>query len=261
MPSRFWRASGNALLPSRNVLGPAASSWTPSSLGANLAWWAEPKPANLTKLGGGTPVDGDQVSAITDLSGNSISLSQGTSANCPVYHTDGTHYWLTLDGTNDTLLSSGFVNVHDASGQHTAFSTVNPSSATGVQSVLDNDSGLNSRVSQFLRTNAGTLESLAFNTSGTAFVDTGPSVGSGTVHVLSETTSTSAVEAFVDGTSSGGSTAITGTLQTATETLTLGSSRSGQYYNGNWYGGFIAKGVMGSTDLASAQTYMRALAP
>jgi hypothetical protein len=239
--------------------GGGGGAWAPTSLGAGLAGWWEPKPANLTKAGGGTVVDGDAVNGMTDLSGNSLSFAQGNAADRPVYHTDGTHHWLTFDGVSDIMtVTSGTVT--DGSGQHSSFSVVKPTSvAAGVQGILGADPGSGTRIAHFHRINGSVADSVALDTAVTGYTDTGATVTTASAQTIAEVTSTTAIECFVDNVS-GGSTAISTALKTGATEAELGSF-VGAYFGGNWYGSFIYKGLMSSGDRSSAQTYMRALAP
>jgi hypothetical protein len=241
------------------------SSWLPSSAAITLKAWYDPSDLSteFQDAAGTTAVtaDGQSVCRINDKSGNGNTLSQATTANCPIYHTDGTHSWLTFNGTSQYLATAASVSFTDGSGRHTAFATVKPANTSGVQNFFDADGGSN-RTSQLLRSNAGTLESIAFNAAGTPFTDGGGSIGSGTVHVASEITTTTSVEAFIDGTGNG-STATSGTMQSGAADITLGRNANGinDYYSGNVYVAFLYAGQMTGTDLTSAQTYSRAKAP
>jgi hypothetical protein len=259
MPSRFWKASGNALLPSSNMLAVTAS-WIPSTPTTALAAWYDP--SDLSTLfkdtAGTTPVtaDGDSVARMNDKSGNGNHVIQATGASQPIYHTSGGKSWLTFDGTNDVLQTSAAISVTDGSGQHTAFAAVQPTTLTGSPIILSAQDGTNPSTSQFLRINGSNAETIAFNTSGTAFTDVGVAVTATSNMVLSEKTTTTTTEVFVGGTGNG-STAVTGTAQSGSSRLAVGGldAVAQQPWNGRFYGGSIYKGVLGAGDLSSANTY------
>ena len=86
------------------------SIWTPAALFAQgqQGVWYEPKPEYLFQDAAGTiPVenDGDPVGLRLDLSGNGNHQAAPTSADRPIYRTDGTRHWIEPNGVNHTLVS------------------------------------------------------------------------------------------------------------------------------------------------------------
>src|SRR5690348_134127 len=113
-----------AVFNSPVVVATGGGSFTPPSAAIPLAAWYDP--SDLTTLWKDTaatiPVtaDGDVVACMTDKSGNGNTLTQGTPAARPVYHTSGGKSWLDFanGGSGAALVSSGTFVQTDGSGQH-----------------------------------------------------------------------------------------------------------------------------------------------
>lgn len=202
----------------------AGGGFSPSSL-SPAAWY---DPADLTTLfqdsAGTTPVtaNNDPVGKILDKSGNGNHLIQAGASDRPLYKTSGGLHWLEFDGASD-YLSIVSMTATDGSGHHCSAAAVYFDTITGTQIAVDMDIGGAGRLSQCLRHNGGTLESVAFNTAGSVFVDSAGSITATTPAVLSQLTADAAVEMFLNGTGNG-STAITGTMQSGSSVLTLGAN-------------------------------------
>jgi hypothetical protein len=87
--------------------------WTPAALFAQDQQGDGPKPKYLFQDAAGTVLvtaDGDPVGYMQDLSGNGNHATQSTSADRPLYQTDGSLHWLQFDGAGDSL-DTGVVNV------------------------------------------------------------------------------------------------------------------------------------------------------
>jgi hypothetical protein len=239
-------------------------TWTPTATGLAIVAWFETGPAScFTDTGGLTPVtvDGDLVAAIRSNDG-SIIATQSTSGARPIYRTGSGKPYLEFDGSR-FLVSSSPINITDGSGQHSAIAATYFSNNTGVQSVIDADDLSFSRVSQLLRNNAGALEVIAFNTAVGTATDSGGSITAATPVVVSEITTGTTTESFINGTGSGGSTGTSGTPQSGTARLTVGAFDAGAtaFLTGRVYGFAIWKGVLDSTNHASAVPYFQALYP
>lgn len=89
-----------------------SASFSPTDLSGLVAWY---DPGDLSTLFQDAammiPVttSGTPVGAMRDKSGNGYHLTQATASARPVYHTNGSKHWLTTDGVNDFLQSSGLI--------------------------------------------------------------------------------------------------------------------------------------------------------
>lgn len=240
-----------------------APRWSPLSPGLALAAWFETSTTScFTDTAGLTPVtsDGDLVAAIRGNDGSIIAIQSGASGTRPIYRTGGGRPYLEFDGSR-FLASSSPISVTDGSGQHSAVAATYFSNNTGVQSVIDADDLSFSRVSQLLRNNAGALEVIAFNTAVGTATDSGGSITAATPVVVSEITTGTTTESFISGTGSGGSTGTSGTPQSGTARLTIGSfdAGGGSFLTGRVYGFAVWQGALDSTNHASAVCYFQAL--
>lgn len=255
MPSRFWKASGNALLPGKGILS-VGSAFSPSSLSPNI--WIEADPAKLYTDAGTTLVSADSqaVQQANDKSTNARNVSQSTSTQRPLYRS-GTKPYLQTDGVDDTLVSASFAGT-DGSGQ-----------CWFAISASITDTSINQQLAEFVggsdvawvRVNGGNAQCLAFDSVGSATTDSGSALVNNTPFVLIATITTTAVEIWVDN-SSAGSTALTGTRQTNSAQFYLGSHVAfNAWLAGKIYGVVQGSGTLSSTDRGNLQTYMAALHP
>jgi hypothetical protein len=237
---------------------PRSPAWTPKSITATplVAWY---DPSDITTLftdtAGTTPVtaSGDTVALIKDKSGNGNHASQATAGSRPIYQAgSGNPY---LDCSGGRSLSTPILTLTDGSGQHSAAAACYFNSVASVQQVLNADNiGNSTRVSQLLRLNSTTPETIAFLGSGGNFTDTGPTVAVSTGVVLSEKTSTAATEIFVNGVGDG-SFALSGTLQSGQTGLQIGA------IDGRFYGSANYQGVLSDADHSSLVSFLTAKLP
>lgn len=236
------------------------SAWTPAYPIFQLSAWFEASTSScFTDTGGTTAVtaDGDLVACIKDPYGTIIA-TQATSGKRPLYRPNAGRPYIEFDGIDDFLVSSSAVFT-DTGGRHSAIAAFRLDVTTGVQNIVDGDDV--TRVSQLLRSNAGTPETIAFNTAVTPFTDSAAALSATTNTVLSEITNSTSTEVFVNGTGNG-STAVTGSLQAGSARMTIGGIGGGsaaQYLDGRVYGFAVWKGALGTADHASAVSYFQAL--
>jgi hypothetical protein len=157
-----------------------------------------------------------------------------------------------FDGSNDRLVTA---NAALHSGAWTAFAVAKRSGSTGTHLILCQDRYLvsGSRVAQYLRADAGTPQSVSFNTAVNVF----SASGSATVtnwNLLGAVRSTSQITLFANG-AAGTPTAITGTAATANIALTIGALQNNATTGFEFFfGGDIAEIVMLPSD---ANTFTR----
>lgn len=251
MPSRFWKASGNALLPSSNVLA-VSTVWTPASFGSNLAVWYDISDIStlFQDTAGTTPVtaDGQTVKRINDKSGNGYNATYSTGW---VYHANSGKPYLAMDNVAGFVSPSGTVFA-DANGQFSEWVVANLSNNGNnwlISGLFGNlllaNPALN-RDQAYVNGSGGNINSdlktgVSLNTS---YVFSGICTGNG---------SSGTIEVFVDNVGDG-STAYTGTPVTS-DTLHFGDTAGGQFY-----GAWIAKGDQ-SASRSNAQTYGAGLHP
>jgi hypothetical protein len=234
----------------------SAGAFSPLSLSPS-AWYDPSDLGTLWKDTAGTdPVtaDGDAVARIDDKSANGYHMSQIDPAKRPLYKTSGGLHWLLFDGTNDALTVLLFPAT-DGSGHHSSAAAVKLTASAGTQIIFDLDDG-GTRVSQAIRTDAGTPQSVAFNTAVSVFVDAAAGISTNDA-VLTQVTASAAVEIFKDNVGDG-STAITGTMKTGTCTAGLGAGTSGtsSFLNGRIYGAIHLIRALTAGERASIATYL-----
>jgi hypothetical protein len=105
--------------------------------------------------------------------------------------------------------------------------------------LIDSDLVGTNRLSEVIRLDGLTPQSIAFNTAGDAFTDAGPDFSVSTPAALSSITAAATVEVFTDGVS-GGSTAITGTMKTGPAGVRIGANRTDvAHFVGRLYAGAV----------------------
>lgn len=252
MPSRFWKASGNGLLPGSNVFAVAAGAWTPASL-PGLILWAEPDATHTYTDAGTTLVsaDGQAVYQLNDKSGNGNHLIQATSGNRPTYKTGSGKPYLQFTIANSTRMDTASnVAAGDGSGQnYLAFSclvdSITPANGLGqCTSTLRTFSGGDG--STWLVESNGTSDFAAPAVAGTAFTVIGNS-------------GSSAAEVFFNNTTDG-STANSTALSTTATPFTLGKAAA-DFLGGRIYAVVYGSGILGSTDRTNLHNYLAALHP
>jgi hypothetical protein len=235
--------------------------WTPRSVIVTplVAWHDQSDITTLFKdAAGTTPVtaDGDEVLCIKDKSGNG-NHATGTAGTGPIYRTGGGAPYLEFDGTK--FLVTGAIQL-TGTGQHSAAVAAYFNAVASYQNVLDVDNLGANRLLQLRCNPSGQLEALAFDTTPTAFTDTGPSIPAVTGVVLSEIRSAAAIEAYVNGVGSGGSAATTGTPASPVTNLTIGAFDSGNslFFIGKYFGSANFQGALSANDHAQLVAFLTA---
>lgn len=235
----------------------AAAAFTPASLSPNI--WLEADPTRLYTDAGTTLVsaDGQAVQQWNDKSTNARNLSQSTLANRPLYKT-GTKPYLLFDGSASTILDGTGRVWLDGSGQHWWAISCNVTDNT-LNGYLTQAAGSNLVSNVRLSGTVANIESGDTTPGSTTDSNTAPS--SGVDVVLIATVTTTAAEIFVDN-ASNGATTLTGTRQTNSAGIWIGSNVAfNNFFKGKIYGVVEGSGTITSTDRANLQTYMAALHP
>lgn len=151
------------------------------------------------------------------------------------------------DGTDDGLATPVAQFVGN-DGTWSALVVGKTNNTSGTEWFLDHDSRSGTtRIAQMIKVGSGNISSVAFNDSGSAFTDTGNSVGTG-FNVLSAVRSSSAIETFVNG-ASDGPTATTGTPRVASHNLGIGALPD---VSAGFLDGDMAEIVIANADWSSA---------
>lgn len=234
-----------------------ASSFLPSDLG-NFQIWLEPE--NISPQTDGTAVGTWPNSSGT---GSGYDATQSTSANKPTLKTNivnGKNV-VRFDGTNDEMSTSSGRTLCNGSGEASVYLVVNDSTPNPGAGVAANwlfaDDGGGFTLWELSRYNSATSARFrGFNTAATSFAAQ-ETVSASTWHVLATVRSASSVQFWVDNASASGSTATTGTNQSSTRPLRLGS---------NGFGGNLVTCDMGdvlvyaaahtTTERQNVQTYL-----
>lgn len=167
-------------------------------------------------------------------------------------------WWLDFDGVDDQMQSPA-TPITGATG-HSALAAFHTDTIVGTHSILDSDGGL--RIVQLLRTDASTFQTVAFNTAVSVFLDaSGVALTAGTKYVGAEVTTLTTAAAYING-SSNGSTAVTGTLQSGTQAISMGRILSGisQYFNGGIYGATHLPAAISARERQTLERYLASLA-
>lgn len=216
------------------VMGVGGATISPSDISGLVAWYDFSDISTLYQDSGKTtPVasDGDPIGAAVDKSGNGNDVLQATTANKPTYKT-GIQNGLAIargDGADYLITSAAVQVVNSSSGEWTAAAVADQTGGgTGIDGVTGTDDYTNpTRIAQFLRFNmtSGVIESIAFDTTPTAFADASASYAAGFNTMIGLRGATS-IEAYMNG-GTNGSTSTTGTPETAADKLIVFSVRVG----------------------------------
>lgn len=261
MPSRFWRASGNALLPSP-ALANTGGAYTPASEAGNNLWIVPDAAHTFTDAGTtNVSVSGtDTAQQVNDQSVAARNLSQATSASRPIWDTVSSKPCLHFDGSNDFMATAANAAWVDGTGQfwvavslttlvaagYTWASIAGTSPAEILRTTIASDASYNA--TSFDNTNASSVTAwgsgAAINTPMTLIVQVTPTLAT----------------IYKNGTGAA-TIALTGTRQTALAKLFLGAQSPGtsSFLNANVFGIAAGSGVLGS--LANMHTYMAGLHP
>ena len=123
-------------------------------------------------------------------------------------------------------------------------------------SLMDADGNAETRVAQFLRGNTVTMETIAFDTTPSAFTaNVGNSAGSGVREARRDATTVTACLAGSDGTP----VATTGTPASAVRSLAIGLGRGSTVWSGRWSGILYCNAALTGADLSYARTRLNAI--
>lgn len=261
MPSRFWKASGNALLPGKGILT-VSSAFSPSSLPGINAWYEAQDSSHIfSDAGTTTIVDTASVQQWNDKSG-SHTLSQATSGQRPIWHAGSGKPYVEFDGTDDTLLSA-LSTFNDASAQaYVAISAYFASTVATPQLMIEAADPGSGNTNWLMRLNSAFIEGQAFNNVGSGTgVQSASAISAATPFVAIVTATSTAVEAFLNNVS-GGTNTLTGTRDTSSTKLCVASVQGATTFAGmRVYGIVQGKGTLSSTDRGNLHTYLAALHP
>jgi hypothetical protein len=263
MPSRFWGASGNALLPSKAYRS-VGGVWTPASLGSRLIGWYEADPATLYKDTSGTTLvsaDGDHVIRINDKSGNGNHLiDTATNLGQLVYHTGTNPKVTSSPGTGDVKLttSSSTITVADGNGQHAIGFAGKFAGTSGFQNLVSlSDGGTNNM--GFLWTSSTTPQMVAAFSGGT-FSDNCAAIDTTQPHVLTGritfAAGTASSEAYNDGVSDGASTHGSALNGVTVPISLFDTPGQGNQFGGDFYAAVVVSGTLTDPEHASLVTYL-----
>ena len=197
--------------------------------------------------------EGASVSSWTDDSGLGRNATQATASKQPMFHADtgdglpGVEF----DGTDDVLGTAVASFVNSTDGSWTAFAVTYPVRHSN-DAILVSDPNSTPRIAQFLRmgtTAALRLESIAFNSAGSATTDNEPISLGHKRFVLEGVRDATTVRAVVDGTS-GGAATTSGTPITGSQAVTVGDRGGGSLIP---FAGFIHEVLLYDRALTSTE--------
>jgi hypothetical protein len=224
--------------------------WTPDQAATSLwAWFTPSTTSCFTDSAGTVPVanDGDLVACVKDHTGTII-LNQFNSAK-PAYRLGGGKPY--LDCVSTAFLYHTITTLTDGSGQHSGgaacYFTANVANAYVI------GYGIGAGLGTPLYNNNGTSKVTAA-ASPANVSDNGPSVSLNTGVVLTELTSTTSTEVFVNGTGNGATNLSPNTL-----TFNTGTGPNVGGFTGRLYGFAMYKGVLSTSDHTKLVTYLSSL--
>lgn len=203
-------------LGSQVVWMPAAGEFDPLSLTPSL-WLDADDATTITATSG-------EVTAWADKSASVLSANQSESGRYPKTGTrtvNGKNA-VDFDGTDDWLFTASARIADGTDGTCTTFCVFLPDVVTGEQQILSQDKSGGLRVNQWNRINGTDCETVRIG--GDVFSDaSGTTVSSGSVSIGVSRYQASSIEAIHNG-STNGSTATTGTHETALVEIGIGAS-------------------------------------
>ncbi len=243
----------------RRPIYPAASSFLPSDLPSLQVWY---EAENISPQTDGTAVGtwpnssgtGSGFDAIQATSGNKPTLKTAIKNGKPIVR---------FNGTSSTMSTSGAVTLANAStGEMSVYLVLNDTTANPGAGIsahwLRGDDGGGFTLFGLSRYNAATTGSFrGYNTAATSFLAT-ETVANGSWVVLSAVRSAGGVQLWVSGTSTNGFVASSGTIQTASRPLKLGSNGFGSEFTACDMGDvLIYAAAHNTTDRQSVQNYLK----
>lgn len=214
---------GNAVSASAPPIGAYSGAglsvsplWSPLNDAGLVDWFDSTDPASVT-------LNGTKIASWTGRS-KALTAVQATAANQPVY--TGT----AINGVQALAFAGSPVSIKTAAFKHPATWTmvaVGKASGAAIQSLVDADKydATKNEQAQYLRNNAGTLESVAYNTVPALFIGSKTGMGSSAAVIGAQHLATS-ITATLNG-SDGTPTTTTGTNASATIGLNFGVASAG----------------------------------
>lgn len=216
-----------------------------ASFSGHQGVWLDPSDLStmFSDVAGTTPatVDG-LVRRINDKAGNGNNFTEAT--NPPTLRSAGGLYWLEFNGTSQILTTTNLVITIDKPGtggnqDNYAGAAIRYDTITGIQAAVTVDRPtVGPRIVNPIGHNAGVARSVAFNTGGTAYIDSAASLVAGTDYTQEATVLSGSVEVYVNG-ASDGATTIVGTPNYGNSPIRLGASQAttpASYFGGRLYG-------------------------
>jgi hypothetical protein len=207
--------------------------------------------------------DGDPVDTWPDLSGNGLDAIQTVGGRQPTYKTNILNGYpvVRFDGNHEIPAEGAFPIT---GGQWTSFAVASRVGTTGNMCIASSDTNGEHRGPKWAWFADDGAYATAFNTAFTSFDDFGGGVSADTFYLISAVRDGSSVETFLNGVSSGGSTATTGTPEPGVSAtpLFLGSD-SGRSFGTQRLIGDIAEVIgyptaLSSTDRQAVEAYLAA---
>lgn len=198
-----------------------------------------------------TSVD-DPVGGIRDKSGRGNHAKQSTPTARPLLKQDANgRYYLQFDGTDDFLSTENIA----WPGQYSAWAGVNVSTNGSIQCIIDGDPGAGTRTPQYLRVSSTTPQSIAFASGD--FTDSGSAITSGTNVMLSAFATTTTLDVRNNG-ASNGTTAISGTLASASTPLYLGryAGSATAFMNARLYAAVVRGAASTAAEISSTDGWV-----
>jgi hypothetical protein len=229
---------------------PTRSGFQPTDVPDCALWLDADDPATLT-------VTGQDVTAWTDKSTRSTPFNRQLGPTPPT--TGGL-----VNGRNAVRFTNGGLATADLpapvspQGLWDAFAVVTAQDLSGVRTILDGDGytkGSATRVAQFMRTNGGRVEAIAFPN---AVSDSGPQVPLNTPTILRAARSASNLETFVDGQSDGPRGPLSPTGETASTVMSVGAyDVDEQFWSGSICEAIIYARALTTQEATAVDTYLR----
>lgn len=228
------------------IASAGAVAFSPASI-AGLAAWLK------ADAGTSTTTDGAAISQWNDQSGNARHAVQAVGGSQPQYKA------AILNGLPVVRFGgAAFLDLPAfvLPSAYTIFAVALSSGGVLPESIFDADFNSAPRMFQF-RFNTGVIEHIAFNTALSAFTDSQAAVISA-AHLLVGRVDPTTVQTWVDNTSDG-STALTGTANSASAAIRIGGHPvGGQLMTGDIAEILYYDSALSTTDRQSVQTYLKA---
>lgn len=231
-----------------------------SPLDLSPALWLDASDTS-TITSSGSPA---KVSQWNDKSGNVRNVTQATAAAQPTTgaSTQNSLNIISFDGGDRLLNSSTNQYVNASTGNFSAFAVAKSDVLTGStgKQIVCADSGAGNRQQQFLRFQFAYGQTIAFNTSNTAFSDETANITGSNMVLLSAVVGSNC-EVWLNGSSNGAGSTITGTLRTSATAIAVGANTNataGELLTGTIAEIIIYPSALSATDRQRVETYLNA---